>query len=984
MFSGLQNMASKLLSTEKALVFSPQAVARLEMRRMPKDFQVRFSALVLAVITLGAIIFAGINFWKEGQFPTPVDGAWWKETGGILRATGITPEGPAAKAGIKLGDQLVAIDGQPIQTITDREGRVVAAAHVLLQRSLYGAGVWSRATYKLSRNGTEFEIPVILAPADKSLNQVLRLIALVYLGIGMYVLFRRWTAPKSTHFYLFCLVSFVFYSFHYTGKFNVFDSIVYWAGVVACVLQPALFLHFAITFPERKKFIEKWPWMAALVYLPAAALIGLQVYAIFFWAFTESLRWNLDRLQMIYQALFFATAAAILWNNYRKAFIPIVRQQMKWISRGTVLAIAPYTFFYVIPYLSGALATPAMKISAVSLVLLPLTFGYAILRYRLMDVDIIFKRGVSYTLATGAIVGVYFGIVAGLAEVVQHKLPNAGPAGLIAAIVITALAFDPLKNWIQVRVDRFFYRNRYDYRRTLIEFGRDLNSETDLSAMLVSVIDRLSRTLLVNRIAIFLPQENQFEMAKSFGISYTGSLDLSFLEVERPEHYSGHIFFDNTRKTLRESVTARETIAKLDLNYYIPCTVQNRIVAVLGLGKTVGGDFLSSDDVELLETLAGYIGIAIQNAQLYASLEQKANEYERLKDFNENIVESISVGVLAVDLEDRIESWNAQMEVMYAMSREQVLNQKLSEVFPTSFMEEFYRFRQNPGIHNLYKFRLNTPAGDSRIANVAIAPLVTRRFSVIGRLIIVDDITERMELESQLSQAEKMSSIGLLAAGVAHEVNTPLAVISSYAQMLLKHVNGDEKISSLLDKITRQTFRASEIVNNLLNFSRTSGTEFSNINLNKIIGDTLALLEHQFKTSRIKVDAHLHQDLPPIHGNAGKLQQVFLNLFLNAKDAMSATGGTLQVATSNGAGVSVSIGDTGTGIAPEHIHKIYDPFFTTKTVAREGQPRGTGLGLSVTYGIIQEHAGKIRVESHPGHGTTFHLEFPLIRKAVNV
>jgi PAS domain S-box-containing protein len=952
---------------------------------MSRDFQLRFSALILALVTLTAIIFAGINFWKEGLYPVPIDGAWWSESGDGLRATGITPDGPAAKAGIKIGDQLLAVDNQPIETTRDNQGRILVAAHVLLEKQLYGTGAWSRATYKLSRSGSELETQVILAAADKSLNQVLRLIALVYLGIGMYVLFRRWTAPKSTHFYLFCLVSFIFYAFHYTGKFNSFDTIVYWSGIVACVLQPALFLHFALTFPASKKYLEKRPWMAAFFYLPAVALVAVQVYAVLFWAFTESLRWNLDRLQMIYQTIYFALAAAILWDSYRKAFVPIVRQQMKWISRGAVLAIAPYTLFYVIPYLSGALATPVMKVSAVSLVLLPLTFGYAILRYRLMDVDIIFKRGVAYTLATGAIVGVYFGIIGGLAEAVHTKLPNAGPAGLIAAIVITALAFDPLKNWIQVRVDRFFYRKRYDYRRTLIEFGRELSSETDLSAMLVSVIDRLSRTLLVNRLAIFLPeQENQFVMAKSFGISYTGSLDLSFLVVERPEYYAGHIFFDNTRKALRESATARETIAKLDLNYYIPCTVQNRTVAVLGLGKTTSGDFLSSDDVELLETLAGYIGIAIQNAQLYASLEQKANEYERLKDFNENIVESISVGVLAVDLEDRIESWNAQMEVMYAMSREQVLGQKLSNVFPAAFMEEFYRFRQNPGIHNLYKFRLNTPAGDSRIANVAIAPLVTRKFNVIGRLIIVDDITERIELESQLSQAEKMSSIGLLAAGVAHEVNTPLAVISSYAQMLMKQVGGDEKLSALLEKITRQTFRASEIVNNLLNFSRTSGTEFSDVNLNRIISDTLTLLEHQFKTSRVKVESDLYDDLPPIHGNPGKLQQVFLNLFLNAKDAMAGTGGTLRVETNNGTGVMVSVSDTGSGIAPEHINKIYDPFFTTKVAPREGQPRGTGLGLSVTYGIIQEHAGKIRVESLPGQGTTFHLEFPLIRKAVNV
>jgi PAS domain S-box-containing protein len=593
-----------------------------------------------------------------------------------------------------------------------------------------------------------------------------------------------------------------------------------------------------------------------------------------------------------------------------------------------------------------------------------------------MDVDIIFKRGLAYTAASGGVVAVYIAIVAVIGALFHTAWPS-GMMGGVIAIVVAAFLFQPFRDWIQARLDRFFYRDRLDYRRTLIEFGRELSSETDLHAMLTSVIDRLSRTLLVDRIAIFLTTDaeaNDFVMEKSFGISYMGSLDLSFLVVERPEQYAGHIFFDNTRKALQESVTARETIAKLNLNYYIPCTVQGRTIAVMGLGKTMAGDFLSSEDVELLETLAGYMGIAIQNAALYASLEQKASEYERLKDFNENIVESISVGVLAVDLEDRIESWNSQMEVMYAMPRSQVLNERLSEVFPAEFMEEFYRVRQNPGIHNLYKFRLHTRAGDTRIANVAIAPLVTRKFNVIGRLIIVDDITERMELESQL---------GLLAAGVAHEVNTPLAVISSYAQMLTKQINGDAKLGPLLEKITRQTFRASEIVNNLLNFSRTSATEFSAIDLNKIITETLTLLEHQLKTSHVKVQTDLYAGLPLIHGNSGKLQQVFLNLFLNAKDAMAGKGGTLHISTANGDSVQVNISDSGAGIAPEHINKIYDPFFTTKNVPREGQSRGTGLGLSVTYGIIQEHAGKIRVDSQPGQGTTFQLEFPM-RKAVNV
>jgi len=577
--------------------------------------------------------------------------------------------------------------------------------------------------------------------------------------------------------------------------------------------------------------------------------------------------------------------------------------------------------------------------------------------------------------------------VAGIAELVHMRVPNSGPAGLVIAIVVTALLFDPLRKWIQERVDQFFYRTRYDYRRTLIEFGRELSSETDLDRMLNSVENRLSRTLLVDRMAIFIATGESapsFALAGSFGLTQTSGLDLSFLIAPRPEMGEGHLFFENTHLLPRETPQARATIARLDLNYYIPCRAQQRTIAFLGLGKTVKGDFLSSEDVELLETLGGYLGIAIQNARLYASLEQKAAQYERLKDFNENIVESINVGVMAVDMEDRIESWNSQMEVMYALPRWQALTRRLSEVLPAPFAEEFYRVRQNPGIHNLYKFRLVTPAGETRIVNVAIAPLVTRKFSVIGRLIIMDDITERVELEAQLSQADKLSSIGLLAAGVAHEVNTPLAVISSYAQMLSKQLQGDAQKSALLEKITRQTFRASEIVNNLLNFSRTSGTEFTEVDVNRVIVDTLALLEHQLKTAKIAVRNELCQHLPAISGNAGRLQQVFLNLFLNARDAMPA-GGTLRIATENGDGISVAVSDTGSGIAAEHIQRIYDPFFTTKSSPREGQPnRGTGLGLSVTYGIIQEHAGKIRVESLPGQGTTFYLDFPLVRKTVNV
>ncbi len=844
--------------TESLLLRPPEPA-----RSMNRDFQIRFVAILLALLTAAAVIYAGYNLQAERQFQVPDDGVWWVEHQGGLTAARVEAGGPGTRAGIKVGDQLTAIDQHEVKSTAART------------HQLYRVGAWSKTTYSVIRQSVPVDVVLIPVPAERSQYNWLRLIGLIYLGIGLYVLLRRWTAPGSTHFYIFCLVSFISYAFHYTGKFNGFDWTIYWGNVVAGLLAAALFLHFVLTFPEQHWFVRKHRWAISAIYIPGLTLLSVHVLALLFLKASEVLRWNLDRLEMGCQALFFVAAAGVLLYNYRQASTPILRQQLKWITRGTVLAITPFTLFYVIPYLTGAMPTATMKGSVLSLGILPLTFGYAIFRYRLMDVDLIFKRGMVYTLAAGAIAGAYFAVVAGIAELVHLQVPSTGPIGLVLAIVATALLFDPVRKWIQVRIDQFFYRTGYDYRKTLIEFGRELSSETDMDKMLSAVVDRLSRTLLVDRMAIFLSTgeaSQQFVVAKSFGMTQTSGLDLSFLSTPRPEDEVGHLFFDNTHQVPRETVNAQQTIARLDLNYYIPCRAQKHTIAVLGLGKTVEGDFLTSEDVELLETLAGYLGIAIQNARLYASLQLKVAEYERLKDFNENIVESINVGVLAVDLADRIESWNSQMEVMYALPRWQALTRPLGDVFPAKFVEEFYRVRQNPGIHNLYKFRLGTPTGESRVVNVAIAPLVRKDFQVIGRLIIMDDITERIELEAQLSQADKLSSIGLLAAGVAHEVNTPLAVISSYAQMLSKQLQGDTPKGALLDKITRQTFRASEIVNNLLNFSRTSGTEFTAVDVNKIISDTLALLEHQFKVTRIKVLDERSAEIPPIHGNAGRLQ----------------------------------------------------------------------------------------------------------------
>ncbi|MGD0631967.1 MAG: ATP-binding protein [Terracidiphilus sp.] len=996
---------------------------------MEKSLFNRLQATVLAVATAGLVLLAILNLRQESQFQQPDDGVWWREVQGGLEAIKVLPNSPGQRAGIQEHDLLTGAEvlpdtpaqhsELPAQDLlggvkplpasharsTQMPGNEVTSKSAIaqlsdLERVLYRTEIYGKASYTITRGGIPLDTPVVVIPEplDRGLQQAQRIIGLVYLAIGVYVLFRRWGAARATHFYLFCLVSFALCTLKYTGELNWLDWAVFWLNVAAESLQPALFLHFALSFPEERFKKIRRRWLLPLIYAPGVALVGLWVWAIETREATGLLKHRLEQTGTAYVAAFFVLAALLFMRSYKSANTPLLRQQLKWVTRGTVLAVLPFTLFYAIPFLFDWQPYKLLTdLAGLSLVILPLTFSWAIVRYRLMDTDLIFKRGVAYTLATGLLLGVYFGIIALISVVVHNAMPEAVREwGLVIAILVTAAIFDPLKRRIQGWVDRAFDRHRYDYRKALVEFGRGLSSETDLEALLESIVERLPRTLLVARVAVFLVEESgrprlaaahglPAEVSAQKDLPGQGSLALGFLDFDQAKDHS-HIFLENAQQTLHLPADQQRTAALLDLNYYLPCRVQDgnatRTIAVIGLGRTIGGDFLSSEDVELLESLASYIGIALQNASLYARLEAKIGEFERLKEFNENIVESINVGILALDLDDRIESWNAQMEAMYAFSRAEAIGQTLRSVFPADFVDAIDSFRNEQGVHHLYKFRLTTRAGEQRTANIAVAPLLSRDFVSVGRIILVDDITERVSLESQLAQADKLSSIGLLAAGVAHEINTPLAVISSYSQMLSKQLKGDARLGPVLDKITQQSFRAAEIANGLLNFSRTSTTEFRDTNLNQVIRDTLSLLEHQFKTALISVDLDLVDDLPAIHGNPGKLQQVFLNLLLNAKEAMPA-GGRLRVATLVNGHVEALVADSGSGIAPEHLKRIYDPFFTTKTTPKPGDRRGTGLGLSVSYGIIQEHAGKIHVESAVGSGTTFHLEFPLLRNSVH-
>jgi two-component system, NtrC family, sensor kinase len=946
-----------------------------------REFRQQLVSALLVILTVAAIVAAAINFQQQSKFALPDDGvAWVDQTQGDLDrvvAAYVTPGSPALKAGLRTGDVLLSIEGV-------RMDNALKATEVLAR-----LGPWRQADYEIQRGGRNFTAKVIIGQVERDSTIFYQYaVAVVYLAIGLFVYFRRGNAPRALHFFLLCLASFIMSAFHYSGKLNNFDKVIYLGNVVAGYVAPTLFLHFCFVFPEPQAWIRK-RFAAVVLYLPGMALLAFHLSVAFGYVGTAAqrleMRWMLDRTWLTFLCSMYLAGGGVLAWQLRRTEDPVVRKQLTWLRNGAVIGILPFSLIYAVPYLMGVPPNHAMNLAVLSLPLIPLTWAYAILRYRLMDVDVIFQEGYVYTLATLAVLSIFYGLI-----FTVSKAGELSGTEMVALILIAAFVFQPIRNWIQEQLNRYyFYKDRYDYRRTLVEFGRELGSPTNLGDMLESVADRLIRTLGIRHVAFFVWDEGESRFRLELASNRRGKqtenvpygLDMSFLSASPRKPY---LFFERTRNLLdvvshEMPVSARRSIAELELTYYLPCSARGRTIAYLGVSRTETGDFLSSEDVELLVTLSGYVGIAVDNSMLYQSLARKVEEYEKLKEFSENIVESINVGILAADLEDRVESWNSQIEKLTGISRERALGRKLSELLPADLCDKL-----EDGVENVYKFVLkpkgvasNDVALNDVTLNIAIAPLISRDGAQIGRLIIFDDVTDRAELERRLVQADKLSSIGLLAAGVAHEVNTPLAVISTYAQMLAKQISGDEQKAPLLEKIARQTFRASEIVNSLLNFSRTSPTEFVSVDLNKIVRETLALMEHQMTKAGVTATLDLDETLPRIKGNPGKLQQVFLNLFLNARDAME-RGGVLALKTSAHDGrVLVTVADSGAGIARENLEKIFDPFFTTK-----GAKKGTGLGLSVSYGIVREHAGNIEVQSEMGAGTRFELSFPQVSAQV--
>ena len=931
-------------------------------------------AALLCLAVANAVVRAGGGGVEDGVF--------WRDSAGGLVASTVAPSSPAALAGIEAGDVLLAVRGEPIERHGD------------LLRLLSDVAAGTRLDYTLLRLSQERLHTVLLEKTSAVAPPtyfVLAAVGLLGLLVGAAVRVQRPGHQASLHFFWLTVAFFGVFAFSYTGRHDRLDWIFFWADEVAILLLAPLFMHFALVFPEGSPSRVRHRVghvVLPLVYAPAIVLGVMQAAAVLGPDGDAGFLRSVERvwsLQHLYLAVCTLGGLATMVAGLRRVSSSTSRRQLGWIVSGAALGGLPFTLGYALPWALGIEPAGVLELTAVPLGLIPLAFASAIVRYRLRDVEVIVKRSVGYAVVVAAMVVIYLGLERLATEVFLEADQHSSIIALLATAVVVLLA-GPVKNTIQTMLDRAYYRERFDYRRALTRFARDLSTDLDLERLSERLVNRVVETLGLDRMVLLLGRDpagdetrladNDFRPIRWVGFDATPPVLPRSSGLGSRMHGRQAALLDDPGKRWECAPDDAAFWQDRGLYYFVPCVAGEGTVAVMALGRKGSGEPLSSEDMALLAAVAGQVATALENGRLYGRLREKAGELDRMRQFSEDIIESLSDGLAVLDLDDRVLRWNAGFERLHGVSRAEAVGKSLDELFDSDFVGRLNAARtERPAGAELYRVPLLSRHREQRRLRVkaATAPLLTPSGRISGTMLIVVDGTARVQLEEQLQLSEKMASIGLLAAGVAHEVNTPLTGISSFTQMLLEDADPEDPRTRLLEKIERQTFRAARIVKGLLNLARPGRADTTGpVDINAVIGDVLVLLEQQLEAGNIKVRRELMAPPPVVRGIEFKMQQVFLNLFLNARDAMP-SGGWLTVRSRvERDSALVEVADTGSGISAEHLSRIYDPFFTTKTVGQ-----GTGLGLSVTYGVVQEHQGTIECASRPGHGTRFTLTLPL-------
>lgn len=763
---------------------------------------------------------------------------------------------------------------------------------------------------------------------------------------------------------------------------------LFWARLAFLMAGSSVFamLLFFTVFPFQATFPHSRPISIFAVSATAMAILSLSPWVV------AGVTRTSDGLSVSYGPIYPLFAAHVL-ACVIYSFATIVRKTRS--TRGVERQQLNYLFV--------ALLVPGLFATVTNLII-PLTTGrsqfgqygplfscvmiamvaHAIIRHRLMNVRLVIRRGSVYLIAAAIAGAVFAVVIAVISQALGHR-PLDGTLPLQVAVALAiALAFQPLKRRLQTWLDRYVYREAYNYQHTIRDASRTISATLDLRTLLQYLCDVSSRTLHPDFVAVFTrdARSNTFRLAvkkalvgpaearHNTQLPATDSLPVFLVTSRRP------ILKDEIGRTLlgSDADCAGQQLSSLGAEVAVPILSENHLIGFLLAGPKLSGDAYFTDDVELLATLANQAAIAVNNAQLYGQV-VLANQYI------ENILRTMDSGVITVDANGQVAVANTTAEHLTGLPRSTLISLTI-DTLPHPIASQL-KATLSDGQPRL-QVETTLPSDSNPLLPIVSSTSALRdeHGAIHGALIVFSDLSNIKALESEKRRAERLAAFGTLVSGIAHEIKNPLVAIRTFAELLPERFTDTEFREDFAKVVVSEIDRIDDLVGRLRGLSVPSPQAGGPIDICESIIDTLVLLRGQLEQARITVHRELEDPAPRVAIDAPQMKQLFLNLFINAIEAMG-PGGVLTVRvgrriTPSGNWVVAEVSDTGPGI-PEAIRAhIFDPFFTTK-------PRGSGLGLAICRGITDAHRGILRAESNrSGSGATIVVEFPVSTATPNM
>jgi len=897
--------------------------------------------LAILALTSALVVGAFASFQRKRSSFERIDFTFTRRSG-VIVVKSVDTESGAQQAGLRPGDEILLISDTPsneVEGLQKSLRRIGQSVPMVIQRG----GQTLKLTYRVPE--LKIDYPYL----------ILSFIGFLYLAIGLFTLFRG-ERRESTLFYFITLLSFVVYVYTPAGDIDFTYKVLQLVEEFATILLPPLTLNFFLLFPRP---IVRSKWLVASLYIPPALLalwdLDLLVFSnrLPIASAYRSLE-VIQRWEIVHFAIYFTLAVVALAYTYRTA-AAVGRKQIKWIYLGMVLGFLPFLLVYIVPWLVVGSVKPIYStISILPLALIPLAFAVSILKYKLWDVEVVIKEILAYSVTF------IFGMIAFstvnllLSHVIEERSALERNFLAFASGLVIAGVLIPVKGRIESVIDMLVYRESYRHRRAIVDFAQQLATFRDVHELISMMRDRLSAALDIDKMNLFTREgsalviyEEEERLPRRATISDFGTM---------PEE--GPLVLTEPRLPGLSDLPWQ--LLRAGYRYVLPLPNRGELQGLLLLGQKRGEEPMSRDDLNLLESLTAPLALAIENARLYGRLRRQLDEIRALKEYNENIIESSSSAIAVVARDGTVLTAN---RAFWELVGGEGLDESIEALFPP------YHELLRSSARSLETQFVNRHGVEKEVT-VTSSPLNAADVADGARVLVIGDITERVRLERELQDKERLASLGLLAAGVAHEVNTPLTGISSYAQLLLQEVAPNDPKYGLLKKMEQQSFRASNLVNNLLDLIANRPRTREAVSVLSLITSTVALHEDLLKPKQISVHVN---GIPETHvrGNFHDLQQVLTNVLLNARDAVSERGNIWITAKEIGERVEIKVKDDGKGIPPDLLGRIFEPLVTTK----RGRG-GTGLGLAITRRILHGADGEITAESIVGRGAEFTISLP--------